>query len=268
MGQTLSQRRRAISMLTDFGRRDHYVGVMKAVITSINPSVAIIDISHDIPPQNLFFAVHLLRSSYRYFPEESVHLVVVDPGVGGKRRKIAVEAEGHFFVGPDNGILGSLLDGKDVKQAVELKNERFFLHPVSQTFHGRDVFAPVAAHISLGVPLHEFGPPADNLEKIPMASPISRLRGISGQVIYIDHFGNLVTNISAELWQQVVGDRAFTIKIAGVGIAELSSSYDSVSPGVPLAIFGSGGMLEVSISMGNAAKMLKAKIGDVVDVGI
>ncbi len=188
-----------ITLITDFGERDGYVGAMKGVILGIAPGAALVDISHDIPPQDIPSAAFVLWSTYRFFPPDTVHLVVVDPGVGTQRRPIAVETRHGRFVAPDNGVLGYVLDEEREWQAVHLAEQRFWRPEVSMTFHGRDIFAPAAAHLAAGVPLHELGPAITN----PVPMPFPRVRRLDGarclaRLVYIDRFGNCVTNLPAD----------------------------------------------------------------------
>ena len=204
---------RPIVLTTDFGLSDPYVGVMKGVILGINPSAAIIDLTHQVQPQNLVHASFLLKTSHSYFPPDSIHVAVVDPGVGTFRKAILLTSPAGSFVAPDNGILSGVLeafldrhpaDGGAVPvpascAAYELTNPDFQLHPVSSTFHGRDIFSPAAAHLSLGAAAESFGPPLQELVWLPFPQPSVQGNQIAGQVIYVDHFGNLVTNVPRDL---------------------------------------------------------------------
>ncbi|MCD6224235.1 MAG: SAM-dependent chlorinase/fluorinase, partial [Deltaproteobacteria bacterium] len=187
-----------ITLLTDFGVEDEYVGIMKGVILSINPSSTIVDITHQIAPQDIIAAAYRIKFSYKYFPEKTVHLVIVDPGVGSGRPLLAAKIQGHFFLAPDNGILTPLLDDGDIDTLVFVENSEYFLDSVSQTFHGRDIFAPVAAHISKGIDIMELGKLADikSLARLSVEKPFIADNGeLSGIIVSIDRFGNLITNI-------------------------------------------------------------------------
>ena len=189
-----------ITLLTDFGVDDEYVGSMKGVVLSIAPEVTLVDISHHIDPQDIVQAAYLIASTYGYFPKNTVHLVVVDPGVGSDRSIIAVRTETQYFVAPDNGVLTFILEKERLTQAVRIENAAYFLQPVSTTFHGRDIFAPVGAHIARGVRLNELGPVEDsrNLLRIPIQRPhVTPAGELVGQVVWSDRFGNLITNIDS-----------------------------------------------------------------------
>jgi len=251
-----------ITLMTDFGVADGFVGTMKGVIYSINPDATIVDISHEISSQDVSSAAFLLAASCRYFPAGTVHLVVVDPGVGSQRRAVAVETEKYYFVAPDNGVLTRALAQEEIIRSVELTNSEYFLHEVSSTFHGRDIFAPVAAHLSLGIDIKNLGVEIDDLMRIPISEPEVTQNGIKGRVIYIDKFGNLITDITRELFETVVSERQFAIKVAQVKLDRLSHSYADIPAGHPLAIFDSFGNLEIAVNRANASKVLGIHAGD------
>jgi S-adenosylmethionine hydrolase len=260
-----------ISLLTDFGLSDAYVGIMKGVILSKAPAAKIVDISHGISPQNLVQAAFLIDSAYRYFPKGTVHVVVVDPGVGSDRPLIALDAAGYFFLAPDNGVLTLILEKAGIDNAVKIENRRCFLEPVSRTFHGRDIFAPVAAHLSTRGNINELGsciaPSA--LVHLPVPMPVISASGeLMGTVIDIDRFGNLITNINDDLIQAhcVKSGSEVTVGIGKKKISGLQVSYTGVSPGVMLAIIGSRRTLEISINCGSAKDFFSATIGDDVAV--
>ncbi len=257
-----------IALMTDFGLADGFVGTMKGVIYTINPDAIIIDVSHEIVAQNVSAAAFLLGASYRYFPAGTVHAVVVDPGVGSERRAIAVETREYYFVAPDNGVLTRALAQEEVIKSVELTNSAYFLNEVSSTFHGRDIFAPIAAHLSLGVSMEALGVEADDLMRIPLSEPEVIQGGIKGRVIHIDNFGNLITDITRKLFEAVVSDRQFAIKIAHVKLNKISHSYADTPTCHTLAIFNSSGNLEIAINCANASEILGIKIGDDVQISI
>lgn len=244
-----------IALLTDFGTRDYFVGAMKGMILSIDPKAIIVDISHEIEPQNIQSAAFVLGACYHNFPTGTVFVCVVDPGVGSNRKAIAVEAGEYFFVGPDNGLFSFVY--KDRTRAFTLENERFYRHPVSPTFHGRDIFAPVAAHLSLGVPVAEFGPPADDPVKLSNI-PVKQITNdeFEGRVIHIDHFGNLVTNITAKQ-----ASRAFKLEMGGRLIVNRREFFAGAAAGEPFAILGSAGFIEIAVDRESAADKLNAKVG-------
>ncbi len=247
-----------ITLLTDFGLRDNFVGAMKGVILSINPGVTIVDITHEVPPQDVLAAAFLLDTAWPYFPPGSIHVAVVDPGVGTARRAIAVETSRAVFLAPDNGLLTPVLRSGDVRRIVSLTNPRYWLPQVSSTFHGRDIFAPVAAHLSLGVPLEELGVAVDDPVLLDWPCPSKLPDGtIVGHILHIDRFGNLITDIKAEdLGKEVV------IRVAGKTIHGLKKTFADVAIGEPVAYIGSTGRLEIAIRQGNAALTFNLRRGD------
>ncbi len=258
-----------ITLLTDFGLCDNFVGVMKGVILGINPKINIIDITHTVTPQDVFQGAFLLESSYRYFPAGTIHLVVVDPGVGSERKAIIAKTRRYYFVGPDNGVLSLALKAEgEAVDVVSITNRKFFLEPVSQTFHGRDIFAPVAAYLSRGRGITEFGPLQKGYKslKLPQPEIISSPAGkgkkiLQGRIIYIDRFGNLITNIQEEFFREFVGARKFRIYLKNKIIDRISKSYMDPEKNKPLAIFGSFANLEISVSRGSARDYFSAKVG-------
>ncbi len=262
-----------VTLTTDFGTRDTYAGAMKGVVLGINPQAALVDLSHHVSPQGIPEGAFLLKSGYASFPEGTVHVVVVDPGVGTDRRAVALEARGHVFVAPDNGVLSYIVEealgpnpgsfprptsrslGPGVR-AVALTRAQFWRHPVSSTFHGRDIFAPVAAHLSLGRPLADVGEPISDVLAFPFPQPERDVRGRwEGQVVYVDGFGNLTTSFREE---DLPAGRV-AVEISGRRIEGLSRSYASGGPF--LALIGSAGYLEIAASMGNAAQDLGVGVG-------
>jgi S-adenosylmethionine hydrolase len=259
-----------ITLLTDFGTEDAYVGVMKGVILSINPSAAVVDVCHYIDPQDLIEAAYLIKSSYRYFPKGTVHIIIVDPGVGGNRSIVAVELAGHIFLAPDNGVLTLLMDEGEVDAIVRVENTHYFLNSISQTFHGRDIFAPVGAHISKGVPIEKLGPYLGKQELIRLSIPkpyISDKDELIGTIISIDRFGNCISNINENCLNKFVengSEKRLEIKIGKTVIKSLSHTYTDVEPKRPLAIIGSFGYLEIAMSCDNAGRQLNVEKGDTI----
>jgi len=251
-----------ITLTTDFGTTDIFVGVMKGVILNINPEAKIIDITHDIKPQDVCSGAFLLNSAYRYFPAGTIHMAVIDPGVGSARRAIAVETERYYFVAPDNGLLSYVLGNETVRYTTNLTNPKYFLPQVSNTFHGRDIFAPVAAHISRGVSLNSLGEKITNITQIPISTPHISESEIIGKIIYIDRFGNLITNISYQLFESVRKGRSFTIFVKDRKVQQICRAYTESSAGEILAIFSSFGNLEIAINERNAAETLGVKKGE------
>lgn len=250
--------RRIITLTTDFGLNDHYTGAMKGVIYSINPDAKIVDITHNIPPQDVFRGAFILRNAYRFFPEGTIHVVVVDPGVGSNRRPITVQADQNFFVGPDNGLFSFIYrESKSVK-INEIANSKFLLPETSNTFHGRDIFAPVAAHLSLGISFGDLGNEVLDPIKFEIIDPEVYGDEIIGEVIYEDSFGNLITNIPARMIKS--GSR---ICIGKWVIDSVSESYSEVQRGELLAIVGSSGLLEFSVNQGRASDLIRSKLSRV-----
>jgi len=245
-----------ITITTDFGIKDAYVGVMKGVILSINPYAQLVDITHEIEPGNILEAAFLLKDAYEYFPKATVHLVVVDPGVGGKRRPIAIKAGKFFFVGPDNGLFWPIIsDNKDIL-IVHLTNRKYFLEDISSTFHGRDIFAPVAAYISKGVHLLDMGVSINDPVRLEIKRPMLLKNQIVGSVIRVDRFGNLITNISEKDIIECFGRLSgLEVEIGGRKIREISKTYSDVPRGQLLALIGSSGFLEISVNRGSAYEL-------------
>ena len=256
-----------ITLLTDFGVADEYVGVMKGVILTVNPSANIVDISHHISPQNILQAAYMLKSASPFFPEGTIHVVVVDPGVGSNRAIVAAKIKGHIFLAPDNGVLTAVLKDEPA-DVVRVENTRYFLENVSRTFHGRDIFAPVAGHLSIGIDLELLGASLDpNLLVKQALQPlhITPQKELIGTIIAIDRFGNLITNIDMDSITSMgvdINDPEIKIRVGDTVIAGISSSYGSVADGEPLGIFSSRGYLEVAVNSGDAARQLKAGIGE------
>ncbi len=241
--------RSIITLTTDFGSRDHYVGVMKGVMLSVNGDVRPVDITHCIDSHDVHAASFVIGNSYRYFPKKTVHLVVVDPGVGSERRPLAVFADGHFFVGPDNGVFSSVIRSCEDFSAREIKNRDYFLEKISSTFHGRDIFAPVAAHLSLGVSFSGIGPQIQDPEMLPPAGYSINGSEIRGTIVYTDKFGNLITNIPTD----AVNDRTQALVTVGdKRVAGISESYSSAELGEIVAVGGSCGYIEISVNQGRA----------------
>ncbi len=265
---------RIITLTTDFGTSDVYVGVMKGVILSINPDVEIIDITHSVSPQDIYEAAFTIRAAYRYFPKDTIHVVVVDPGVGSERQPIVCQTNIAYFVCANNGVLSRVLqdietDDTNTPKSVVIENASYILPQVSNTFHGRDIFSPVAAHLSLGVALSEFGTPIQDLVRFPVPTVQTTDNTLTGQIIKIDSFGNLITNISEDMLTSFllssVTDAAsvdFEIRVGDTVLTKLNSFYAESDHGKPLAIIGSFGLLEIAINLGNAETVLGMKRDD------
>lgn len=260
-----------ITLTTDFGT-DEYAGIMKGVILSLNPSAVIVDITHHIDPQDLVQAAYTIYSSYMYFPQGTIHLVVVDPTVGSDRKIIAFKITDHIFLAPDNGVLSLLINEGNINSITRIDNTSYFLDPVSRTFHGRDIFAPLSAHLSMGVPLKNLGTPVAQKNLICLSIPepyFSDNNELIGAIISIDHFGNLITNINfndIEKINNIFPGKKLCINVGRDKISNLSPNYDSAIVGHPLAIIGSRGYLEISVNCGNAANHFMVEKGDLVRI--
>lgn len=245
-----------ITLLTDFGRLDHYVGVMKGVLLQIAPKATLIDISHEIAPQDIVRAAFVLRQTWNWYPPGTVHLAVVDPGVGSSRRILAGKYGGQLVVAPDNGLVSMVHREIRLEAMHVVDNRKYMLSTVSATFHGRDVMAPVAAHLASGVPIQKLGPPTDRLEVLEAATPsVGRDSTIAGKVLCVDHFGNLITNISRQhLLPLVRHPHAAQVYVGSQCVGPLRTAYHEVPAGEPLALIGSSDYLEISINCGHAAE--------------
>ena len=266
---------------TDFGLSDSYAGVMKGVALGINPDLRFIDLTHQIAPQNVAQGAFALGVSYRYFPSNAIHVAVVDPGVGTSRRPILLQTPHGSFVAPDNGLLSRVLSDylpdpstsletvevPPVLRAFHLTNPDYWRHPVSSTFHGRDVFTPVAAHLSLGVAPESLGEPTTELEWLPLTPYRVTPEGVGGEIIYCDVYGNLISNIPASLLE---GGELDEVRIRGRSIRRLSATFLDTAVGASrpdlVALIGSHGYLEVAVPNGNAAAVLSAGPGEPVAV--
>jgi len=246
-----------ITITTDFGTKDPYVGIMKGVILSINPGVHIVDITHEIGPANIIEGAYVLKEAYRFFPKGAIHIGVVDPGVGGNRRPIAIKTEDFFFVGPDNGLFWPIIEQSKVHLVIHLTNKKYFLPSISSTFHGRDIFAPVAAYISRGADLNKMGSIIHDPVILELEKPVFLKDRIIGQVIRRDHFGNLITNISEQDIIKLFGDKdGLKVEVSDISISCISKAYSDVGPGELLAIIGSSGFLEISANLARASDII------------
>ena len=249
-----------ITLTTDFGLADSYVGAMKGVILSIDPTVTIIDISHDIAPQDMQEAAYVVYTAYPYFPPDTVHVVVVDPEVGSQRRAIALRAAHAHFVAPDNGVLSYVLAREEMRQAISLTNSQYHLPTVSHTFHGRDIFAPVAAHLARGVPLADLGEPLAEIATFSLPQPQALPDGdVVGHILHVDRFGNLILDVREG---DCILDERFVLEIAGRRIEGLGRTFSDVPAGELVAYIGSSGHLEIAFREGNAAQSLGIEKGD------
>lgn len=265
-----------ITLTTDFGLADAYVGVMKGVILRINPEADIVDICHTIPPQDIRQAAFILNAAFPYYPYHTVHLIVVDPGVGTDRRLVILKTPRAYFVAPDNGVLSYVLEqhstssipdsrrvtvGEDIK-AYAITRSEYWLKPVSNTFHGRDILAPVAARLSLGMPAHSLGDNIDTLTAFPIPHPYRRDEAVIGHILHIDHFGNLITNIKPDVLSSA--GQSVTIMVGNYTIRGMVNHY-AEGEGL-VALFGSLGYLEISRPNGNASAFLNSRVGDEIKI--
>jgi hypothetical protein len=282
----MQERRPVITLLTDFGEADAFVGIMKGVILDIVPKTQLVDLSHLISPQDVKQAAYILMTATPFFPNGTVHLVVVDPGVGSARRPIAVETSNAYFIAPDNGVLSYVLVQEENYKVVELVNPLYRLPDPSSTFHGRDVFSPAAAHLAAGVPFNELGPDVDKPVLLDPPRLIVGPGHVEAEVLNVDHFGNLRTSILLLSWvndstielhslfsqpPESEPKKRFSaakaqIDIGGLTIDGISTTFSEVQVGQPLAYVGSEGGLEIAINQGNAARKFGVKPGDTVSL--
>ena len=256
-----------ITLTTDFGYEDTFVGVMKGVIAGICPAARVIDLTHAIPRFDVVQAAFRLREAFPYFPKGTVHVVVVDPGVGSERRIVAMKSAGHFFIAPDNGAPALIEQKHEADALVEVTSAQTFLPKISASFHGRDIFAPVAAHLAAGVPLADLGPPLDRLQPLDIPKvEVTADGSIKGVVLWCDHFGNLITNIRTDSIEGDWPGGELKVHIAGRVIEGLSKTYADVSKGALLAMIGTFGAIEIAARLGSAKELLDAGPGAAVRV--
>jgi S-adenosylmethionine hydrolase len=258
-----------ITLTTDFGYRDPFIGIMKGVILNINPSVTIVDITHGISPQNILEAALTIEISFNSFPNNTIHVVVVDPGVGSMRRPILVSTDYHYFIGPDNGIFSRIFLLAERLGVFHIKAEHYFLTQQSSTFHGRDIFAPVAGWLSRGINISNFGDPVVDYVKIQLPVPTMPSKNvIEGQVIYIDHFGNVITNIHTQTMDKLFGIKALgTIKVLVKNKeAPLKKFYSHAEDNSLYSLINSFGYLELFVNKGNASSDFGIQINEKVSV--
>jgi S-adenosylmethionine hydrolase len=264
---TVTRRHFPLAIITDFGYRDHYVGAIKGVIASIAPGAVTIDITHGVPAQSIVAGALALRESWAFFPARTVFLAVVDPGVGTARAPIAIESRaGARFVGPDNGLLWPAAHLAGIARIVKLTSPRYRLKEVSATFHGRDIFAPAAAHLWLGTPVSALGPALrlGSMVKLELPSPRESARELRGEVLYVDGFGNLVSNIdrrAAAKFGARFHHKSLSVRIEPGAHMRILTAYGDAPRGAPLALFGSFGLLEVAVRDGSAATHFAAGPG-------
>jgi len=260
---------KVITLLTDFGEKDHYVASMKGVILNIAGPVTLVDISHEVPKFNIRAAAYVLRCAYKYFPAGTIHLVVVDPGVGTERRALAIKTRRYFFVGPDNGVLIPAARDDGIVRAVSIENRRYMREAVSYTFHGRDIFAPAAAHLARGVPIEELGPEVDDYVVPEYAEPRVEDGEAEAEVIYIDGFGNCATNLREDDLARLgikYGDKVELELGERRIVTRLLPSFGYARPGEVLLLINSEGFLEIAVNIGSATRELGVRTGTKVRV--
>ncbi|HEV8336820.1 MAG TPA: SAM-dependent chlorinase/fluorinase [Candidatus Polarisedimenticolia bacterium] len=254
-----------VTLTTDFGDRDHYVASMKGALLSLNPSLKIIDITHQIAPHQIAEAAFTLGCAVPTFPDGTIHIVVVDPGVGTRRRLLLASTERHYFLAPDNGTLGLVFDAEPALQVVQLTQARYFRQDVSSTFHGRDILAPVAAHLSLGTDMSQFGDPVQDWMPCAFSAPVGPVAGRLGlKVLAVDRFGNVILNLKRRAYREAGGrpaPGALTLEIGGRTIRRLLLTYDEADDGEPFALFNSCDYLEIAARQGSAAAVLGVLAG-------
>ena len=254
-------------MTTDFGLQDGYVAAMKGEILSVNPSLRMVDISHQVSPQDIMEAAYLLRNAVPYFPEDTTHLVVVDPGVGTERLPVAVRKGRQYYVGPDNGLFSLVFNGTPADEAFVLDNPAYWRTPTpSFTFHGRDIFATAAARLASGLGLSSLGRPLQQLKRLHWALPIADSRGVQGWVVHIDRFGNCITNIPKSTLHPEASRQPVKCYIGSTIIDRISTTYADQPEGEPLMLYGSEDLLEIAVHSGNASKLLSIRKGDPVQI--
>lgn len=256
-----------VTLTTDYGTSDHLVGVLKGVILAINPEVNIVDITHRVLAHDVLDGALTIGQAYKYFPPKTIHLVVVDPGVGTQRRPVLVAGDQHYFIAPDNGVLSSVYDQTEALYVWNITSEHYFRNPVSNTFHGRDIFAPVAAWLSKSWQTSSFGDPITDFVRFSIPKPKALDNGVKGAVLRIDHFGNLVTNITPEdVPGLATANGKLMIRVGNGQANKIVQTFAQGAPGEVVGLIGSGGFLEISVNKGNAARALGAARGAEVTV--
>jgi S-adenosyl-L-methionine hydrolase (adenosine-forming) len=251
-----------ITLTTDYGTNDHLVGVLKGVILNINPEVNIVDITHSILAHDILDGALTLSQAYKYFPSKTIHLVVVDPGVGTARRPILVAGDTHYFVAPDNGVLSAIYDQSESLYVWNITSEHYFRQPVSNTFHGRDIFAPVAAWLSKSWQTASFGEEITDFVRFAIPKPKVSGNTVKGIVLRVDNFGNLITNVTAEIVPALITpDAKFTIRVGNAAVTKIVPTFAQGTAAEPFAIIGSSGYVEICVNKGSAARAVGAGRG-------
>ena len=255
-----------ITLTTDFGTRDPYAGIIKGIALSINPNARLIDITHEIQAHDITNASFMIANTYKYFPVGTVHVCIVDPGVGGNRKNIGILTERYFFIGPDNGIFTIVSTKEKIVEIREITKLPFILNKISDTFHGRDVFAPCAGHLSAGSSFSDIGPVVENIISIEHPELVENGSIIIGEIVSIDSFGNLITNISRNKFLSFAKNYAFEIYYASERFHRINKQYADVEFGKPLVLFGSSSFLEISMNGGSAASYFMTTVGTTVTI--
>ena len=255
---------RWITLTSDFGAQDWFLGTVKAVLATLAPHVRVIDLNPGLPAGDIQAGAFSLASSYRFFPNGTLHLAIVDPGVGSDRAPIAIRTPDHWFLGPDNGILSLAAAQEVVLEVRRLENPKWALNEVSKTFHGRDIFAPAAAHLLNGLPFSKAGPRVADFQKLSLPQITENSQSVLGAVIYVDRYGNAITNIPNQLFIQDA--LAADVFVRSRRITRVHTCYQAVAPGKPVCVPGSGGYLEIAVNQGNASEKLKLSVGSPITV--
>jgi len=258
--------RSIITLTTDFGSADHLAGTMKGVILNINPDAEIADITHHVLPYDLLDGALVIGQAYKYFPAKTIHVVVVDPGVGTERRPLLVSAGTHYFVAPDNGVLSMVYEREEQLTVRHITSDHYFLQPLSTTFHGRDIFSPVAAWLSKTWQSNAFGEEVTDFVRFTLPKPKPAGKGVKGVVLRADNFGNLLTNLAAEDMPQVIAGTSFKMRVGNAEISKFAQTFSEGGPNEPVLLMGSSGFFEVAVNRGSAAKVLGANRGAEVTV--
>jgi S-adenosylmethionine hydrolase len=256
-----------VTLTTDFGLRDPYVAEMKAVILSISPNATLVDITHEIEKFNVRMGAYVLASASPYFPKGTIHVAVVDPSVGTKRRPLLIQTEQSFLIGRDDGVLSVAARNQGIEHIYEITNYKFIMPKISNTFHGRDIFAPVAAHLANETKPTEFGPEIQKIVTPRFGEIVRKKNMLVGEVLHIDSFGNIITNLGTQELKSMKTEAVVNIKLRKVRLKlKFLKAYGEAKPQEPLAIVGSHNFLEITINQGNAAEHFKARIGDKVAI--